>query len=69
MTQNREIRERLKREIDRMSSKELEIASKSEESFFDWLVKTIQQLFGAIVDGIKEFFEWLFETLTGNKKQ
>ena len=57
------MKEKLAREISRMSEKERQITTKSEESFFEWLVNTIRQLFGTITEGIQEFLEWLFNLI------
>ena len=62
------MKEKLTREISRMSEKEKKIATKSEESFFEWLVKIIVDLFGAITEGIQDFLEWLFNLLRGSKR-
>ena len=57
------MRNRLRNEIDRMSEKEAAIVSRSEHSFFAWLINTMQKLFGHIVEGIQKFFEWLFAAI------
>lgn len=51
---DQEMRNRLKREIDNMSSKQLENATESKTSFWSWVKSTIKKIWGYIVQALIE---------------
>lgn len=49
-----EMRNRLKDEIDNMSSKQLKNATESKKSFWSWVASTIERIWGYIVQSVIE---------------
>lgn len=47
-----EIKERLKKEIDGMSMKQLQNATKSNQSKESWIKRTVKRIWGIVIDHI-----------------
>ncbi len=61
-----ELRNRLKREIDRLPSVRLKNISRSKNSFFAWVKRTAQRIWRVITDSwIAEAAKWLWGLIMG----